>query len=103
MEKIILRKPLTVGDKEIKELQLDLDNMTGNDVLQAEAEARVLGEMAPDMQFSKKFQAIVAAKVAGISYDDIISLAAPDFMQVVNTVSNFLFGWVLPVNTQENK
>lgn len=103
MEKIILRKPLVVDDKEIKELQLDLDKLTGNDVLQAEAEARALGDLTIDTQFSKKFQTIIAAKASGIAYDDIVALGASDFLHVINTVSNFLSGWALSVSAQENK
>lgn len=90
MKKIALIKPL----ENISEINLDLDKIDGAAILDCERQCRMLGEVSPDVQFSKTFSALLAAKASGVIYDDIKQLKGPDFMHVINTVSNFLFGGI---------
>ena len=90
MKKITLLKPL----ENISEINLDLNKIDGAAILDCERQCRMLGEVSPDVQFSKTFSALLAAKASGVIYDDIRRLSGPDFMYVLNTISNFLFGGI---------
>ncbi|WP_094607731.1 hypothetical protein SPSIL_009070 [Sporomusa silvacetica DSM 10669] len=102
MNTITLSKPISKDGNEITALNLDFDKITGNKIIAAEKEARLLGDTTPDACYSKTFQAILAAKAAAESVvvDDILGLSGSDFIQITNTVSNFLFNWALPVSAQ---
>jgi hypothetical protein len=93
---IKLKKPLTRDEKTIDKINLDLDALTGEDIIKAEKEARMRGDTSPNPLFSSDGLSIIAAKASGMIVEDIRALAAPDFLLVTNTVSNFLYGWVLP-------
>ena len=103
MAKVItLKKELVKDGVKIGALNLDFDKATGNVIIAAEKEARLLGDNTPDLCYSKTFQAIIASKVANepVVVDDILGLSARDFIQITTTVSNFLFEWALPENLQ---
>ncbi|MBO8136804.1 MAG: phage tail assembly protein [Desulfotomaculum sp.] len=93
---IKLQKPFEKDGKTFEKLTLNLENLKGSDIVQAEQEARQRGDMSPNPLFSSEGLAIVAAKASGLIPEDILNLDAPDFLLVTNTVSNFLYGWVLP-------
>jgi hypothetical protein len=105
MSKIILTKTIKKDDTNITELNFDFDNITGKQIIAAEKEARTLGDNTPDICYSKTFQAIIAAKAAAepVLVDDILNLSGANFIQTTTQVSNFLFGWALPAQTQENQ
>ena len=42
---ITLKKAILVGDKEVKSVDLDMDKLTGEDFIKAEAEVRAAGDM----------------------------------------------------------
>lgn len=94
---IILKKPIKKDDSEIKELNIDLDNITGKDILAAEKEARLMGDTSLELGWSKMFQAVLVSKAATekVVVDDIMNLSGADFMRVTGAVADFLFGWVL--------
>jgi len=93
---IKLTKPVTIDGNVVSKLVLDLDNIKGSDIIAVEREVRAQGDLSPNPLFTSFGLATVAAKASGINVDDIQNLHAPDFVQVTNTVSNFLYGWVLP-------
>jgi len=97
MDIVKLSKPIQKDNQEYTMLTFDFDKLNGRQIIAAETEARLLGDKSADLQFSKNFQAVLAAKAAqeSLIVDDILDLSAPDFLMVTNTVSNFLFGWVL--------
>jgi hypothetical protein len=90
METITFSKPYMYDGKEYTELQLDFSTLTGNDMIKAEAEARVLGGPMPVPELSKQYQAVVAAKAANVHVDMIMGLPAKDFTKVTMAVQNFL-------------
>lgn len=96
--KIVLTKPISKDGKEFKELNLDFDKITGREIIAAEKETRILGDIAADVNCSKAFQAVLIAKAAAepVGVDDILSLPGADFIYATSVASNFLFGWVLP-------
>ncbi|AIF51258.1 hypothetical protein [Pelosinus sp. UFO1] len=99
-----LNKPITKNGVEIAELNFDFNKITGNQIIAAEKEARLLGDTTPDSCYSKTFQAIIAARAANESVivDDILNLSGADFIQATTVAANFLFGWALPGAHQEN-
>lgn len=92
METVTLRKPITIDNKEVKEINLDFTKLNGYALVEAENKSRMMGDATPDLSFSMKYQALLASKASGIKYDDILSLPAPDMIAVITTVKNFLFG-----------
>jgi hypothetical protein len=101
--KIPLKKPITKDGAEITELNIDLDNITGKDILAAEKEARLMGDTTLELGWSKMFQAILISKTATetVIVDDIMNLSGADFMRVTGVAADFLFGWVLPSPPQK--
>ncbi|MDT3416173.1 hypothetical protein QO009_002041 [Brevibacillus aydinogluensis] len=96
MKKVKLIKPLEKDGQRIEEIELKLSELTGSDLVQVERQARLQGDLSPDPLFSADGLAVIAARVSGLLPEDIKSLHAPDFLTVINTVKNFLYGWVLP-------
>lgn len=85
-----LKKAVHVKGKETTTVVLDLDKLTGNDLIAAESEARALKAGEASVFASMKFQAVVAAKAIGCPADDLFELSASDFKAVVAPVVNFL-------------
>lgn len=92
MERIVLAKPHTYEGKEYSEIELDLESLTGQDLISASNQARVLGDNSPVPELSKTYLAVVAAKAGKVPVDLILSLPAKDFTTVTMTVQNFLLG-----------
>ena len=90
METITLTKPITVKGKEVDKIELDFNSVTGQDMINAETEARAAGDQSPSVLLSMKYQAALAAKIIGISYDDVIGMPGEDFKKIVLPVANFL-------------
>lgn len=93
-----LKKTIVKDGNEIAELNFDFDKITGNDIIAAEKEARMMGDTTPDACYSKTFQAIIAAKAADqpIIVDDVLDMNGMDFIAATTKAANFLFGWALP-------
>lgn len=88
---IIEIKPSNFDGKEIKEIELDLDSITGKVLLDSEREFTMgqninLGVLQNNMAFAT----IVASKVANVDIDFIKALPAPKFNEVIMTVQGFL-------------
>lgn len=91
MEKIKLAKTIQYDGLEIKELNLDFDSLTGQDLLNAEKEAIALNKSAsPIKEFDKGYLSIVAAKAASIPTDIMPLLSAKDFTKATVQAQNFL-------------
>lgn len=87
---IKLDNKLSVKGKEVTSVVLDFKQLTGRDLIKAEAEVRADGEVTPMLTFSLKYQAALAARMIGITYDEVIGMNAVDFSKVTNQVLNFL-------------
>lgn len=93
MGKVIkLKKPVTIKGKPVTEVNLDFEKLTGNDMIQAEKEARAMGVGEASVLASMKYQAIIAAKAIGCPVDDLFELGAADFKNIVKEATNFLLG-----------
>lgn len=87
---IKLDNKLSVKGKEVTSVVLDFKQLTGRDLIKAEAEVRADGEVKPMLTFSLKYQAALAARMIGITYDEVMGMNAVDFSKVTNQVLNFL-------------
>lgn len=87
---IKLDDKLSVKGKEVTSVVLDFKQLTGRDLIKAEAEVRADGEVTPMLTFSLKYQAALAARMIGITYDEVMGMNAVDFSKVTNQVLNFL-------------
>lgn len=92
MKIIKLSKPFTYEEKEYKEIKLDLHGITGMDLIDAETEARAMGEQMVVLEYSRIYLAIVASKAAKVKTNLITSLPATDFLEVTLETQNFLLG-----------
>jgi hypothetical protein len=94
MEKVILSRPYSFEGKEYTELTLDLEALTGKDMIEAEKETRILLRDNPPLaETSKAYLAVLAAKAAKVPLDLIVGLPVKDFSSVTMTVQNFLFDY----------
>ena len=59
---------------DIEKLKQGLEQLTGVEHMAAEKEARRRGANVIEINFSKCFQAVVAAKALGVSYEEIANL-----------------------------
>ena len=90
--KIELKKAINTGGKLIKELNLDLDKLTGSDLIEAEKEVMISDNTPLVMDFNRSFLITIAAKAAGIATDALKSLNIRDFSKITNEVQRFLTG-----------
>lgn len=84
-------KPSQYEGKEITEIELELDKITGKVMLESEKEFTMgqninLGVLQNNMTFAT----IVASKVSNVDIDFIKALPAPKFNEVIMTVQGFL-------------
>lgn len=86
------RNSLQFEGKNYEALSMDLESLTGKDVIDAENEARALGVRAVMLESSKEYQAIIAAKAAHVTVDLIKALPAKEFSSVTGEVQGFLLG-----------
>lgn len=89
---IELSRPVVLNGQEYTKLELDLDSITGRDLIKAEVEARVIAGPSPVSELSKPYNAVVAAKAAKVPVDTILDLPAKDFTTVTMMVQDFLLG-----------
>lgn len=86
---------LSVPIGELTEINLDGSKLKGRDILEAQEEYEALTGTSVGfsvLELDKKFQAFMASKIAGISYDTILNLPAKDFSAVTLEVQRFLLG-----------
>lgn len=91
METIHLSKAMKVKGEDVQDLALDFDKITGRVLIETESKCRALSDGTPDLTFSMKYQAMLAAKAAGVKYDDILDLGGSDMILVIAAVKSFLF------------
>ncbi|TEB13362.1 phage tail assembly protein [Pelotomaculum propionicicum] len=92
MKTITLSRPFTFEDKEYTEINLDLDSLTGRDLIDSEREAVVVvgPSSSPVVELSKPYSAALAAKAAKVPIEMILELPARDFTMITMTVQDFL-------------
>jgi len=88
-----LRRPITFDGQEYTQINLDFDRLTGEDILNCDRQyAASQGSQLFFRESDKAYQAIVAARAAGVPVELIKSLYAKDFTRVTLRAQNFLIG-----------
>jgi len=87
--KLKLKKPLEYNGKKYEEIEYDLDGLTGDDMLVAEAEMLAGGTISPVPDLSKVYQANVFARAAKIDSAMMRKLSAKDFSNATTAVMAF--------------
>lgn len=91
MDIIALTKPITIDGKEIKKIELKMEELTGEDILKIDLEIRAEGN--PDGLNSVLNQNAlikIASRATGLLPDDLKRLSAVDFLDLTFGVRNFL-------------
>lgn len=100
--KITLSTPMKYKDSELSELDLDLESLTGQDLIDIESSITSRGQTV--QMSSQGYFAAIAAKSAHIPVEVIKSLPLKDFMKITNQVIFFLNDMVsedsLPMNSE---
>lgn len=93
--KIDLSKQYNFGGKEYTFLNINVEDMTGKDLLQCEREFKVRNKEAGAIkELEDSWALTVAAKGAGMKYGDFLNLSATDYLKVINQIRLFLNkGW----------
>ncbi|MEX3625833.1 phage tail assembly protein [Viridibacillus arvi] len=92
MKPIILKKPITIDDKKVHEINLRLDEMTGADLLSIDTELRIEGLGGLDNVLGQSALVRIASKASSIFLEDLEKLGLIDFIDVTYTVRNFILG-----------
>ena len=85
--RITLSHPVKYRDSELDSLELDLDSLTGNDLIAVEDTLRASGQVN---LFSQAGFAAIAARTAHVPVEILKGLPAKDFLKIENAVANFL-------------
>ena len=98
--KITLSKPLKYKDSELSQIDLELDKLTGQDLIDIESGFTARGQNV--QLFSQGYFAAIAAKSAHLPVEVIKSLPVKDFMRVTNQVIFFLNDTASEISTPTN-
>lgn len=92
--KIKLSKGISYKDAELKELDLELGDMTARDILTVESDMRIKGEQVAAWEYSRSFLLNIAARACHLPVEVLQNLNVKDFTRIVNETLNFLAGGV---------
>ena len=90
--KITLSKPLKYQDKELNDLDLVLDDLTGQDLIDVEEDLKRKGITVNAWEYSRTFLISIAARALNIPANSLKSLSAKDFTSIINETLSFLAG-----------
>lgn len=90
--KITLTQPLKYQDKEVKVLDVDMDGLTGNDLIDTEEELKKRGIVVNAWEYSRTYLIALAARAVHIPVEALRGLSAKDFTAIINEVLSFLAG-----------
>ena len=88
--KIELTKPIRYKDTDIHTLDLELDDLTGRDLIDAEETLKARGQTVAAWEFSRSYLLSVAAKSSHMPAEVLEGMNAADFTRTVNEVLSFL-------------
>ena len=89
--KIHLKKAISFKGNELQTLDLDLDTLTGEDLIKAESEVlQSGGTPLQTLSFSRPYAITVAAKALRMPVEILRQMGARDFSKIVNEVQTFL-------------
>jgi hypothetical protein len=87
--KVKLSRPITVGEKQIEEIALDFDAVTGADIIFCVNEATAMKGAVLSYVIDTEVHVQLAAKLSGIGRAELLKLRARDFNKVIGPVQSF--------------
>lgn len=90
--KIELTKAIAYKDTELKDIELELESITGYQLIEAEEELRKQGIMINTWDMSRPYLIQIACKASHIPVEVLKTMSASDFNRVCNVVAGFLLG-----------
>lgn len=92
--KIKFESEYKFGEKTVKEINIDVEKLSGYDFLECEKEFELIGAFNPNgfKEISDGWALIVAARASSVKYDDLLSLKGRDYVRVVVAMKGFLNG-----------
>lgn len=107
MVKYTLKRPITFDGKEIKEINLNVEELGYKDLRRAEKEARALcgkkERLTIPKEMDTKFTSCLLAIAAGESVELIHSLKAADFTALNMQMSDFLYNGEWDEDSEETE
>nr|DAU76692.1 MAG TPA: tail assembly chaperone protein [Bacteriophage sp.] len=101
-EVIKLRREYKFGAKNIKEIVLDLEELSGQDLVFAEKEYKARNKGATVKELEDSWALTVASKASGIKYGDLLGLKGTDYIKVLNKTKGFLNAGLGSADDTEN-
>lgn len=90
----VLKKPIEFDGEQVVSLDLDFDNLTGDDILSAERQYNTESAKIKDFAFvkemSKSYLVFIVARAAKKPAELICKLSGNDFSRVTVLAQNFL-------------
>ena len=88
--KIKLKRAVMHKGEELEVLDMPLEELTGNDLIEAEKQIIQSGEAVVVTDFSRPYLIAVAARAAHIPVETLKFMDARDFTRITGEVRNFL-------------
>lgn len=88
--KYVFQSPFNFEGKEYKELDIPIENLTGQDISAAKREWASAGNFSPVPVADSDFCAAVAARACKLPVEFFYALPAREYAKLTQTVSNFL-------------
>lgn len=101
-EVIKLRREYKFGAKNVKEIVLDLEELSGQDLVFAEKEYKARNKGATVKELEDGWTLTVASKASGIKYGDLLGLKGTDYIKVLNKTKGFLNAGLGSADDTEN-
>lgn len=92
MEKVTLSKPITVDGKQVSEIELNLDAVTGADIMFCVSEASAAKGLVVNYRVDAEVHLQLAARVTGIAREQLLKIAGRDFNRLMAPVQGFFLG-----------
>ena len=88
--KIKLKKPVISMGKELDTIDIELEELTGNDLIEAEKQILQSGDAVIVTDFSRPYLIAIAARAAHLPIEALKFMDARDFTRITGEVRNFL-------------
>lgn len=89
-EIIRLGREYKFGAKTVKEISLDMEELSGQELVFAEKEYKARNKGVTVKELEDGWALTVASKASGIKYGDLLKLKGTDYMRVLNKTKGFL-------------
>ena len=89
MAKLELKKPIEINGKETKEIEYDLENLTGADLQNAVKELGKRGLVVTVNETDQNYHAMLFAIASDLAFEDMKRLGAKDYSKACNAVRDF--------------